>query len=89
MGSPIQELYNTFHSFQRLFAHIDTINDLGVMQFWSQPDFWKSGLIRFEQSEIFKLLSLDQVQSQKTSNIKLVANFINFPVIAYTLKSDK
>jgi hypothetical protein len=33
MGSPIQELYTTFNSFQRLFAHIDTINDLGVMQF--------------------------------------------------------
>jgi hypothetical protein len=48
-----------------------------------------SGLIRFEQSENFKLLSLVQVQSQKTSNTKLVVHFLNFPVITHTLKSDK
>jgi hypothetical protein len=48
-----------------------------------------SGLIRFEQSKNFKLWSLVQVQSQKTSNTKLVVNFLNFSVITHTLKSDK
>jgi hypothetical protein len=65
------------------------ISSLGVMQFWSQPDCWISRLIRFEQSENFKLLSVVQVQSQKTSNTKLVVNFLNFPVITHTLKYDK
>jgi hypothetical protein len=65
------------------------INGLGVMQFLSQPDCWISGLVRFEQSENFKLLSLLQVQSQKPSNIKLVDNFLNFPFITHTLKSIK
>jgi hypothetical protein len=46
-------------------------------------------LIRFEQSKNFKLLSLVQVQYQKTSNINLVANLLNFPVITHMLKSDK
>jgi hypothetical protein len=48
-----------------------------------------SGLIRFEQSENFKLLGLVQVQSQKTSNTKLVVNFLNFPIITHMLKYDK
>jgi hypothetical protein len=48
-----------------------------------------SGLIRFEKSENFKLLSLVQVQSQKISNTKLVVNFLNFPVITHTLTFDK
>jgi hypothetical protein len=47
------------------------------------------GLIRFVQSENFKLLSLVQVQSQKTCTTKLVVNFLNFAVITHTLKSDK
>jgi hypothetical protein len=59
------------------------------MLFWSQPDHWNSGLIRFEQSENFKLLSPLQVQSQKTSNTNLVVNFLNFPVITHMVKSDK
>jgi hypothetical protein len=46
-------------------------------------------LSRFEYSEHFSLLSLVQVQSQKTSNTKLVANFLNFLFITHTLKSDK
>jgi hypothetical protein len=46
-------------------------------------------MIRFEQSENFKLLSLVQVQSQKTSDTKLIVNFLNFSVITHTLKSDK
>jgi hypothetical protein len=47
-----------------------------------------SGLIRFEQSENFKLLGLVQVQSQKSSNTKLVVNFLHFPVITHMLESD-
>jgi hypothetical protein len=65
------------------------INSLGVMQFWSRSDYWISMLIRFEQSDIFKLLSLVQVQSQKTSNTKLVVNFLNFLFITHRLKSDR
>jgi hypothetical protein len=48
-----------------------------------------SGLIRFEQSENFKLLGLVQVQSQKTSNTKHVINFLNFPFITDTVKSNQ
>jgi hypothetical protein len=59
------------------------------MQFWSRPDYWNFGLIRFEQSENSKLLSLVQIQSQKTSNTTLVVYFLNFPVITHTLKSKK
>jgi hypothetical protein len=43
-----------------------------------------SGLCRFEQTENFKLLSLVQVQSQKTSNTKLIVNFLNFSAIAHS-----
>jgi hypothetical protein len=50
---------------------------------------WDSGLIRFERSENFKLLSLVQVQSQKTCNTKLVANFLHYPFVTRMLKSDK
>jgi hypothetical protein len=46
-------------------------------------------LIRFKQYKNFKLLGLVQVQSQKTSNTKLVVNFLNFPFITHMLKSDK
>jgi hypothetical protein len=35
-------------------------------------------LSRFEYSEHFRLLSLVKVQSQKTSNTKLVVNFTTF-----------
>jgi hypothetical protein len=48
-----------------------------------------SRLIRFEQSENFKILSLVQVQSQKTLNTKLLVNVLKFPFITHTLKSDK
>jgi hypothetical protein len=48
-----------------------------------------SGLIRFEQCKNFKLLGLVQVQSQKTSNTKLVVNFLNFLFITHMLKSNK
>jgi hypothetical protein len=46
-------------------------------------------LSRFEQSENFTLLSSVQAQSQKTSNTKLVDNFIIFLVVTHMLKSDK
>jgi hypothetical protein len=48
-----------------------------------------SGLIRFEQSENFKFLSLVKVQYQKTFNTKLVFNFLNFPFITHMFNSDK
>jgi hypothetical protein len=48
-----------------------------------------SRLIRFEQSENFKILSLVQVQSQKTLNTKLLVNVLKFLFITHTLKSDK
>jgi hypothetical protein len=85
----IPNLYKTFLTFQRLFTWPNMIHGLGVMQFWSWPDCWNSGLIRFEQSENFELLSPVQAQSQKTSSTKIVVNFINFPFITHMLKSDK
>jgi hypothetical protein len=61
------------------------INSLGVMPFWTQSEI--SVLSRFEYPENFRLLSLVQVQSQKTSNTKLIVNYLNFPVISHTSKS--
>jgi hypothetical protein len=70
--------------------YLDTsISGLGVMTFWSWLSCWNSGLIIFQRSENFKLLSLVQVQSQKTHNTKLVANLLNFPFVTDTLKSHK
>jgi hypothetical protein len=46
-------------------------------------------LSRLEQSENFTLLSLVQAQSQKTSNTKLVDNFLNFPFITHTLEYNR
>jgi hypothetical protein len=48
MISLIPQLKRTFSGFKRLFAHLDTINGLGVIQFWSRPDCWNSALSRFE-----------------------------------------
>jgi hypothetical protein len=44
---------------------------------------------RIEQAEKLGLLTQNPAQSQKTLNSKLVANFLNFPFITQTLKSDK
>jgi hypothetical protein len=54
------------------------------MQFWSRPDCWNSGLIRFEQSEKPRLLNQNPAPSPKTLNSKLLANFICLPTVIYT-----
>jgi hypothetical protein len=63
-------------------------------QFKSYSISNSTGLLKFKADQIgatenFKLLSLVQVQGQKTSNTKLVVNFLSFPVITHMLKSDE
>jgi hypothetical protein len=85
----IENSYLTSCSFRRLFACPYTISGLGVnvLNIDRAAEIYE--LIRFKQSENFKLLGLVQVQYQKISNTKLIVNFLNFPFITHTLKSDK
>jgi hypothetical protein len=54
---PIQELYNTFSSFQRLFICLDMISGLGVMTFEVEPGCSNSALDRIARPEKSKHLS--------------------------------
>jgi hypothetical protein len=87
--SQIQELLNTFWSFQRLLARLDTMNGLGVILFRSQSGRWTICAARLKPPGKTAFLTTEALSSQKTSNAKLVVNFLHFPVVTHMLKSDK
>jgi hypothetical protein len=62
----IQEAYNIFPSFQRLFARLNTINGLEVMTFESWSGRWNSVLDRIEHPHNSQLLTPIQMRSQET-----------------------
>jgi hypothetical protein len=81
----IQELYNTFSSFQLLLAHPNTIDDLEVMTLQSWPGCWNAVMDRIEHPENSWLLTPIQMQYQETLNTNIIANFLSFPMVIKTL----
>jgi hypothetical protein len=60
-----------------------------VTQFWSGPDCWNSGLVRFEQSQKSALLIQTQIDSQETFNTSIVDRVLRFPTDIYTPSYDQ
>jgi hypothetical protein len=65
------------------------ISGLGVMSFRTSTRLLHFCADRIEQSVKPELLTQNNIQYQKTLNIKLVANFLHFPTVIYMTSYDK
>jgi hypothetical protein len=78
----IKRVIEYFLIFPIVFARPDTINGLGVMQFWS---LCGAKLSNLEKPE---LLTPNPIQSQETSNNSIVYNVLRFLTVTHIPQSD-